>query len=36
VEVVTEHHPEAFVSIEEARSVQRGWMRRSVRNQPTL
>ena len=35
LEIVNEHHSEAFVSIEEARSVLRGWMRR-VRNQPTL
>lgn len=36
VEVITKLHPEAFVSIEEARAVQRGWLRRTVRNQPAL
>ncbi|CAG1006809.1 hypothetical protein ANRL2_04641 [Anaerolineae bacterium] len=36
VSIVTKHHPEAFVSVEEARTVQHGWLRRSVRNQPTL
>lgn len=36
VDIVTQQHPEAFVSIEEARSVQRGWLRRGVRTQPTI
>lgn len=31
VQIITEQHPEAFVSIEEARSVQRGHLRRGIR-----
>ena len=36
VEIVTHHHPEAFVSVEEARSVQHGWLKRGVRTQPLI
>jgi uncharacterized protein YebE (UPF0316 family) len=36
VEIITEHHPDAFVSIEEARTVQRGWLRHTLKNQPTI
>jgi uncharacterized protein YebE (UPF0316 family) len=36
IEIVSQQHPEAFVSVEEARSVQHGWLRRGVRSQPTI
>jgi uncharacterized protein YebE (UPF0316 family) len=35
VQIINAHHPEAFVSVAEARSVHHGWIHR-IRNQPTI